>query len=209
MIAEQISLKACRGLIRLPYDTNSVGIHHKISNAKSLTGPGFHDIFRRSSTWLNKRSPEVETCRTSFLRMLYFIKGMKISNLFSEDISFREYGMLRLIVEIEAETGSPDVWVSDIVKRVEVTPQAVSKFVRLAIRKGYVERIENTADRRSTGIRITARGRAVLQQTGEELSAFYNQVSNMFSEEERIAMHGLMNKFQRIVQENYLKCKKK
>jgi hypothetical protein len=57
--------------------------------------------------------------------MLYFVKSMKFSDLFSEDISFAEYVMLRLITEIETETENTDVWVSDIVKRVNITPQAV------------------------------------------------------------------------------------
>ena len=84
--------------------------------------------------------------------------------------------MLQLINEISNETGSPDVWVSDVVKRVEVSPQAVSKFINLAIRKGYIERFENASDRRSTGIRITSRGKAVLSKTGEDETLFYNNV---------------------------------
>src|SRR5512142_513555 len=96
------------------------------------------------------------------LKMLYSVKSMKISNLISEDISFAEYIMLELIAEIEAETESREGWVPDIVKRVDVTPQAVSKFTRLAMRKGYIERFENASDRRSIGIRITDRGRVVL-----------------------------------------------
>lgn len=143
------------------------------------------------------------------LKMLYYIRSIKISNLTLEDISFAEYIMLRLISEIETETESTEVWVSDIVKRVEVTPQAVSKFIHLAIRKGYIERFENASDRRSIGIRMTDRGRAVLSKTGEDLTVFYNNVSNEFSEEEKAALHRLMSKLQRVVQENYLKYKKK
>ena len=75
----------------------------------------------------------MEIYNSSFLQMFYYLKTMKISGLFSEDISFAEYVMLQLITEMANETGSTDVWVSDIVKRVEVTPQAVSKFIRLAV----------------------------------------------------------------------------
>jgi len=134
---------------------------------------------------------------------------MKISDLFSEDISFGEYAMLHLITELSNETGSTDVWVSDVVKRVEVTPQAVSKFINLAIKKGYIERFENASDRRVTGIRITDRGRVVLSKTGEDLNVFYNNVFNEFSEEEKTTMYGLMSKLQRVAQKNYLKYKKK
>ena len=144
-----------------------------------------------------------------FLKMLYYIRSMKISDLTSEDISFAEYIMLRLIAEIETETESTEVWVSDIVKRVEITPQAVSKFIHLAVNKGYIERFENASDRRSIGIRITDRGRAALTKTGEDLSVFFNSVFNEFSEEEKATMHGLMSKFQKVVQENYSKYKKK
>jgi DNA-binding MarR family transcriptional regulator len=151
----------------------------------------------------------VEIHPSSPLKMLYYIKSMKISNLTSEDISFAEYIMLRLIAEIETETESTEVWVSDIVKRVDVTPQAVSKFIQLAIRKGYIERFENASDRRSIGIRMTDRGRAVLGSTGEDLTAFYNNVFNEFTEEEKATLHRLMSKLQRVVQANYLKYKKK
>jgi DNA-binding MarR family transcriptional regulator len=151
----------------------------------------------------------MEIHRSPFLKMFYYIKSMKISALFSEDISFAEYVMLQLIDEMSDETGSPDVWVSDIVKRVEVSPQAVSKFINLAIRKGYIERFENASDRRSMGIRITGCGRAVLSKTGEDETLFYNNVFNEFSEEEKATMYRLMSKLQRVVQKNYLEFKKK
>jgi DNA-binding MarR family transcriptional regulator len=144
-----------------------------------------------------------------FLRMLYFLKNIKISRLFSEDISFAEYTMLQLINDIQYESGCPDVWVSDIVKRVEVTPQAVSKFINLNEQKGYLERFENVSDRRSTGIRITDLGRTVLGKTEEELAAFRTSVFSDFSEEELSMMHRLMNKLQIAVQENYTQFKRK
>ena len=151
----------------------------------------------------------MEIHSSPFLQMFYYIKSMKLSGLFSEDISFAEYVMLQLITDMSNETGSMDVWVSDIVKRVEVTPQAVSKFMNLAVGKGYLERFENESDRRSTGVRITDRGRAVLSKTGEELTAFCKSVLEEFSEEELATMHGLMSKLQIAVQMNYAKHKKK
>jgi DNA-binding MarR family transcriptional regulator len=151
----------------------------------------------------------METRRSPFLQMFYFIKTMKISGLFSEDISFGEYIMLELITEMSSETGSTDVWLADIVKRVEVTPQAVSKFIHLAVQKGFIERFENASDRRSTGIRITDRGRAALNKTGEDLTAFRKSIFEEFSEEELATMHGLMSKLKLAVQNNYANHKKK
>jgi DNA-binding MarR family transcriptional regulator len=144
-----------------------------------------------------------------FLQLFYYIKTMKISGLFTEDISFAEYIMLQLITEISNETGSTDVWVSEIIKRVEVTPQAVSKFMNLAVGKGYIERFENESDRRSTGVRMTDRGRAVLSKTGEELTAFRESVFKEFSAEELATLDGLMRKLQIAAQVNYAKHKKK
>ena len=144
-----------------------------------------------------------------FLQIFYYLKTVKISNLFSEDISFAEYVMLQMITEMSNETESTDVWVSDIVKRVEVTPQAVSKFIHLAVGKGFIERFENESDHRSTGVRITDSGRAVLSKTGEELTAFRKSVFKEFSEEELATMFGLMSKLQKVVQINYAKYKKK
>ena len=151
----------------------------------------------------------MEIHNSPFLQMLYYIKTMKISGLFSEDISFAEYVMLQMITEMSIETESTDVWVSDIVKRVEVTPQAVSKFIHLAVGKGFIERFENESDRRSIGVRITDRGRAVLSKTGEELTAFRKSVFKEFSEEEIATMHGLMSKLRIAAQINYEKYKKK
>ena len=151
----------------------------------------------------------METHNSPFLQMFYFIKSMKLSGLFSEDISFGEYIMLELITEMSYETGSPDVWEADIIKRVEVTPQAVSKFIHLAVGKGYVEPFENESDRRSIGVRITDRGRVVLIKTGEELTAFHKSVFKEFSEEELATMFGLMSKLQIAAQMNYAKYKKK
>ena len=141
--------------------------------------------------------------------MFYYIKSMKISGLFSEEISFAEYVMLQLITEMSNETGNTDVWVLDIVKRVEVTPQAVSKFIHLAAGKGYIEPFENESDRRSMGVRITDRGRAVLSKTGQELTVFRESIFKEFSEEELTTMDGLMSKLQIAVHMNYAKYKKK
>jgi DNA-binding MarR family transcriptional regulator len=175
-----------------------------------LTGPGFNDISIYSSTWLTNNSASLLKIHSSpILKMLYFVKSMKFSDLFSEDISFAEYVMLRLITEIETETENMDVWVSDIVKRVNITPQAVSKFIHHSIRKGYIEQFENTSDRRSIGVKMTNRGRAVLSKTEEELNFVYNNVINEFSDEERTTMHRLMIKLQKVVQKNYLENKKK
>ena len=151
----------------------------------------------------------MEIHSSPFLQMFYYIKSIKLSGLFSEDISFAEYVMLQLITEMSNETGSTDVWVSDIVKRVEVTPQAVSKFIHLAVGKGYIEPFENESDRRSMGVRITDRGRTVLSKTGEELNAFRKSVFKEFSEEELATMDKLMRKLQIAAQVNYAKYKKK
>jgi DNA-binding MarR family transcriptional regulator len=151
----------------------------------------------------------MEIHNSPFLQMFYYIKTMKISGLFSEDISFGEYVMLQLITEMSNETGSPDVWVSDIVKRVEVTAQAVSKFINLAVGKGYIERFENESDRRSTGVRITELGKVVQSKTGQELSAFRESVLKEFSEDELTSMNELMRKLRIAAQDNYEKFKKK
>jgi DNA-binding MarR family transcriptional regulator len=151
----------------------------------------------------------MEIHNSPFLQLFYYIKSMKLSGLFSEDISFAEYIMLQLITEMSNETGSADVWVSEIVKRVEVTPQAVSKFMNLAVGKGYIERFENESDRRNTGVRVTDRGRVVLNKTGEELSAFRESVFKEFSAEELATLDRLMRKLQIAAQVNYAKHKKK
>jgi len=150
-----------------------------------------------------------EIHNSSFLRKLYYLKTMKISDIFSEDISLAEYVTLHLVVEISNETGSTDVRVSDIVKRVEVTPQAVSKFIRLAVHKGYIEQFENANDRRSRGIRMTDQGMAVLTQAEEELTVFCKSVFSEFSAEELATVHELLKKLQMAVQTSHTKYKKK
>ena len=151
----------------------------------------------------------MEIHKSPFLQMFYYLKSMKISGLFSEDISFAEHVMLQLITEMSNETGNTDVWVADIVKRVEVTPQAVSKFIHVAAGKGYIEPFENESDRRSIGVRITDRGRAILSKSEEELTAFRKSVFKEFSEEELTTMYGLMSKLQIAARMNYAKYKKK
>jgi DNA-binding MarR family transcriptional regulator len=151
----------------------------------------------------------MEKHSSPILQMFYYFKSVKISNLFSEDISFAEYVMLQMITEMADETGCADVRVSDIVKRVEVTPQAVSKFINLAEGKGYLERFEYASDRRSIGVRITERGSAVVGKTEEELTAFRESVLKEFSQEELAAMSVLMRKLQEAAQTNYAKHKKK
>ncbi|MEI6290799.1 MAG: hypothetical protein WCP19_10230 [Chloroflexota bacterium] len=117
--------------------------------------------------------------------------------------------MLELIAEMSAETGSNDVWVSDIVKQVEVTPQAVSKFLNLAVSKAYIERFENESDRRGIGVRITDFGNSVLIKTRDELNFYLKNVFQDFTKEELAVMHGLMSKLKIAAHDNYTKFKKK
>jgi DNA-binding MarR family transcriptional regulator len=134
---------------------------------------------------------------------------MKISKIFSEDISFGEFIMLQMIEEMEIESGNSDIWISDIVKRVEVTPQAVSKFVNLVEKKAFLERIENPFDHRSTGIRFTDKGRRVLQITSEEMETFRRHVAEDFTEEELETLHRLFRKLEVAIQNNYDQFKKR
>ena len=147
--------------------------------------------------------------KSPLLQLFRYIKSLKISDLLPEDITFAEYIMLRMIIEIEMERNNTQVWESDIVKRVEITPQAVSKCIHLAIKKGYIERFENANDRRSNGIGITDHGRSVLNTTEECLANFYNDVLEEFSEDEKVTMHRLLIKLQKVTQISYLKNKKK
>lgn len=146
---------------------------------------------------------------TPFLQLFYFIKTMKISGLFSEDISFGEYVMLELITEMAKKTENNDVWVSDIVKQVEVTPQAVSKFLNMAVAKELIERFENINDRRGIGVRLTEHGTIIHQKTREELNSFVNNIFNEFSDEELSVMRRLVSKLKLVSHKNYAKLKKK
>jgi len=151
----------------------------------------------------------LELHRSPALRVFYYFRNLKISRIFSEDISFREFIMLQMIEEMELESGSSDIWISDIVKRVDVTPQAVSKFVNLAEQKAFVERVENPIDHRSTGIRFTENGRRVLRITSDEMETFRRHIAEDFTREELETLHRLFRKLEVTIQDNYDQFKKR
>lgn len=151
----------------------------------------------------------MELHRSPVLRVFYYFRNLKISRIFSEDISFGEFIMLQMIEEMEIESGNSDIWISDIVKRVEVTPQAISKFIKLAEKKAFLERVENPVDHRSTGIRFTENGRRVLGITSKEMEAFRRHIAEDFTGEELETLHRLFRKLEVTIQNNYNQFKKR
>lgn len=69
---------------------------------------------------------------------------------------------------------------SELARELRVTPATVSEVVDLLVRRGLVERGEEPEDRRSTPLRITSEGLALLEAArGRALAAFQRLLARL------------------------------
>lgn len=106
-----------------------------------------------------------------------------------------------------SENGEKSCRVSDIARKLMVSPPAISRTIKKLREKQYVECIINEADRRNTYIAVTETGTKALISDMKKMNAFTKNVMSHLSEEEIEKFQDIYNKIYEGIKEELEKNK--
>ena len=89
-----------------------------------------------------------------------------------------------LCVDRMKAAGHGRVLVSDLVRELPSSPQAISKYLKLLEDKGYIKRSSVRFDRRSTEIELTEAGRKAFLASKDRMNSFFHDIFSEVSDEE-------------------------
>lgn len=113
------------------------------------------------------------------------------------NVSGADFWAMRNIVD-KGEDGK--ITVSELAKKTNVLPSAISRTIRGLEDKGYVERTINKNDRRNTYVEMTDKGREVMQIVRENMHDFGEAVLSKLDENELSQLIAYLNNIYDIAQ---------
>ena len=118
---------------------------------------------------------------TALVRSLYLLRKRSFQDVYPE-LSNGEFFALFSLFALKQETGEEMVRISELGKRLKLTPQAVSKTLRALEKKGFAQRHTDPNDRRSTLVQVTEQGEFLLWEAREVITDFSRRVTQRMGE---------------------------
>lgn len=163
--------------------------------------------------------PEIEKMRAEIRdennlksSMIKTIVEMKMVNskMTFGGVSHREIITLELLAKyMDENSGSTGMSVSDLTLCLEISMPQVSRMLKALEEKGYIHRIVNDEDRRSTYVIITDIGRLKRKCAMDEMDEYIRNVIERMGENKIREMIGIMNEMIDVMKDEQLKLKKK
>lgn len=117
-------------------------------------------------------------------------------------ISHSEFCLLHIIVEDSSDSGD-GMTVSAIAAALDVTPPAVSRSLKSLESRGLVTRETNLINRRNTMVRLTEKGRELLEDSRRQMDTVMERVNEKMGEERKNQLCELLSEMTEII-ENYV-----
>lgn len=132
---------------------------------------------------------------TELFQLIHRIRFSDILEHKEEEVgmSLPEFAIC-LCIDILKGEGHDRIFVSDLVKRLPSSPQAISKYLKQLDRRGFVRRLSVKEDRRITEIELTESGYEALEYSRERMNVFYHEIFGDVSEEEFNSMMKFLTK---------------
>lgn len=130
----------------------------------------------------------------NFFKAFDSLHRLKISSMLP-GIPHAEYGTLHTIENVAKEKKGEVVTASELVKRLQVAPPAVSRCLKSLEEKNYITRKTDKTDRRNTSVELTQAGRAVLEEADDIMRSFCKAVIGEMGEENMKALSNYLEKF--------------
>lgn len=133
-----------------------------------------------------------------FRRMRQFMNSIPLRT----GISHSEFCLLHIIVEDSSDSGN-GMTVSAIAAALDVTPPAVSRSLKSLESRGLVTRETNLINRRNTMVRLTEKGRELLEDSRRQMDTVMERVNEKMGEERKNQLCELLSEMTEII-ENYV-----
>lgn len=117
-------------------------------------------------------------------------------------ISHSEFCLLHIIVEDSSDSGD-GMTVSAIAAALDVTPPAVSRSLKSLESRGLVTRETNLINRRNTMVRLTEKGRELLEDSRRQMDTVMERVNEKMGEDRKNQLCELLSEMTEII-ENYV-----
>ena len=109
----------------------------------------------------------------------------------------------------EKQKNESGVYVSDLVKMVDVAPSAVSRLLRELEKAGYVQRETDKNNRRNTFVSLTSEGKEIMLSARARMIDFSEAVLISMGEEKLNQFIELSDEFARCMEQELQKRKEK
>lgn len=133
-----------------------------------------------------------------FRRMRQFMNSIPLRT----GISHSEFCLLHIIVEDSSDSGD-GMTVSAIAAALDVTPPAVSRSLKSLESRGLVTRETNLINRRNTMVRLTEKGRELLEDSRRQMDTVMERVNEKMGEDRKNQLCELLSEMTEII-ENYV-----
>lgn len=137
-----------------------------------------------------------------------FMKAHK--NLTFSCLGKSEFMMLSMILHESKKSEDMDgIYVSEIAKKLRITPPAVSKMLKGLEERHYIVRTTDTKDRRNTIVSLTKEGERARETVFNEMNVFTKKSIERLGENEAKELIRLLEVYTEIVREEGMEWKKK
>lgn len=146
---------------------------------------------------------EQEGRNLAFLLCLRKIQKNHFPYVHRSSLSTAEFYALFAILRLQEaqDSAGPEIRVSSLIETLNLSPQAVSKTLRLLEQKGYCKRITDPNNRRNTLVLITEQGTTLVNRTKSEIARFVEEVTKRMGDENMAEFIRLSNQCSAIMQE--------
>ena len=144
------------------------------------------------------------TAQKEFVALMDKFKKLRsIEKIINSELSFAEMVVLENVTQINDK-----VTVSKLAEEMKVTKAASSKIVTSLEKKGFVERITDSNDKRFSYILLTTKGEAVVAKTYCSMENLSKRIAEKMGEEDMSTLVRLMNKLYLILEDGKKEGKK-
>ncbi len=152
---------------------------------------------------------DVKQMANRFFYSMQKFKKLNMRQLVPE-LSHMECVALQSIMTLEEkQKNESGVYVSDLVKMVDVAPSAVSRLLRELEKAGYVQRETDKNNRRNTFVSLTSEGKEIMLSARARMIDFSEAVLISMGEEKLNQFIELSDEFARCMEQELQKRKEK
>lgn len=147
--------------------------------------------------------------RSSIINTIIQMKNVNSKMTFG-GVTHREIVTLEILARyMDESSGNTGMSVSDLTSCLEISMPQVSRMLKVLEEKGYIHRIVNDEDRRSTYVIITDIGRLKRKCAMDEFDEYMKNVIDRMGENKIREMIGILNELIDIMKDEQQKLKKK
>lgn len=147
--------------------------------------------------------------KSSIIKTIIQMKTVNSKMTFG-GVTHREIVTLELLARyMDKSSGNTGMSVSDLTSCLEISMPQVSRMLKSLEEKGYIHRIVNDEDRRSTYVIITDIGRLKRKCAMDEFDEYMKNVIDRIGETKIREMIGIMNELIDVMKDEQQKLKKK